>query len=123
MVEPQLEADGHRLFIYLQTDKTIFVCLAQNKERDDILKEVQHLLIQGMGHTTHVYAERVENQAIEEIMAGVDYEIYAVGIFVPAANKHRVVVTGYGDSFMGAMRSVSWMDFLQRLLGKGVDAL
>lgn len=122
MVEPQLESDGDRLFIYLNTDKGILVCLAQNKERDDILKEVQHLLVQSMGHTTHVYAQRVDGP-IEEIIRGVDYEVYAVGIFIPAANKHRVVVTGYGDSFMGAMSNVKWMDFIQKILGKGVDAL
>jgi len=120
---PRLEAGGHRLFIYLQTEShNLVVCLARNREREDILQQLQELLIQGQEHTVYVYAQTVDGP-IEEIMGGVDFEVYAVGVYVVDAKKNRVIVTGYGDSLLDAMKSVKWTDFVQRLLGRGVDAL
>jgi len=121
--DPRLEAGNHRLFIYLRVENhDLVVCLAHNGARKDILEQLQALLIQGREHTVYVYAEKV-NAAIEEIVGGVDYEVYAVGVFIPDAQKNRVVVTGYGNSLLEAMKNVKWTDFLQRLLGKGVDAI
>lgn len=121
--DPRLESSNNRLFIYLQTEShNLVVCLARNREREDILEQLQVLLMAGRENTVHVYAQRVEG-SIEEIVGGVDYEVYAVGVYVPDAKKNRVIVTGYGDSLLDAMKSVKWTDFVQRLLGKGVDQL
>lgn len=123
MSEPQLEAKGKRLFVYLKTPTGELVsCMARNRERDAILAELRDLLVRGMDHNTFIYALHVD-QPIDEIIGGIDYEIYAVGVWVPEAGKHRIVLTGYGDGIGGAFSNVSWSDFFQRVLGKGVDAI
>lgn len=107
----------------MQTEThNLVVCLARNREREDILEQLQGLLMQGRDHSVYVYAQRVDGP-IEEIMSGVDYEVYAVGVYVDDAKKNRVVVTGYGDSLLDAMKSVKWTDFVQRIIGKGVDQI
>lgn len=119
---PALESGGDRLFLYLNTPSRLVVCLARNRERKEILQELQILLTQSMGHPIFIYASPVD-APIEEILGGVDFEIQAVGVYVPSAGKHRVILTGYGDTLVGAMSSISWADFFQRVIGKGVDAL
>lgn len=98
------------------------VCLARNREREDILEQLQVLLMQSREHTVHVYAQEV-TAPIDEIISGVDFEVFAVGVYVADAKKNRVIVTGYGDSLLEAMRSVKWTDFVQRIFGKGVDTI
>lgn len=96
------------------------VCVAINHERKEILAEAQKLLALAVGKPLLIYASPVENP-IEEILGGVDYQIYAMGIWIPAVERPRIILIGYGDSLMGAMQSVSWQQFLQRMIGKGMD--
>ncbi len=107
------------LFVQRPTGEKI-VCVAINRERKEILAEAQKLLESAVGKPILIYATPVHGP-IEEILGGVDYQVHALGIWVSAVDRPRVVLTSYGDSLMGAMRSVSWQQFLQKMIGKGVD--
>lgn len=96
------------------------VCVAINRERKEILAEAQKLLEQAVGKPIVLYASPVD-KPIDEILGGVDYQVHAMGIWIPAVERPRIILTNYGDSLMGAMQSVSWQQFLQRMIGKGMD--
>lgn len=107
------------MFLFVQRSSgEKLVCVAINRERKEILAEAEKLL--EAGRPILIYASPVQG-SIEEILGGVDYQVHALGIWIPAVERPRLILTGYGDSLMGAMQSVSWQQFLQRMIGKGMD--
>lgn len=124
--EPVIESDGERLFIYLEVEvsdksKNILVCLAWNGSSKRILTEVRELLLRAINEPVFIYASK-SNGAFKEIVKGIDYEVYAVGVYNPEAKKYRVILTGYGESLRTALSNVSWSQFLTRVLKKGLDS-
>ena len=117
---PQLEAKGKRLFLYLHQPSELVVCIVRNRENREILAELRALIERGGEAPLSLYASQV-NGPIEEILGGVDYEVHAVAVYIPEAKRYRVILSGYGDSLIGAMSSLSWKEFLQRVVGQGVE--
>ena len=124
--DPIIESDGERLFLYLETEgidgtKNILVCIAPNASNKRILTEVRELLLKAINEPIFIYASKSDG-TYKEIVKGIDYEIYAVGVYSPEAKKYRVVLTGYGESLRTALSNVSWSQFLSRVLKKGLDS-
>lgn len=125
--EPVLESEGERLFIYLDLEssdgsKSILVCLAANTDNKRILSEVRELLLKAYNEPVFIYASK-SNGTFKEIVKGIDYEIYAVGVYTIEAKKYRVILTGYGENLKTALSSVSWSEFLAKVLKKGLDSV
>ena len=125
--DPVIESDGERLFLYLETEtkdgtKNILVCIAPNASNKRILAEVKDLLLKAINEPVFIYASK-SNGTYKEIVKGIDYEVYAVGVYSPEAAKYRVVLTGYGESLRTALSNVSWSQFLTRVLKKGLDSV
>lgn len=125
--DPVIESDGERLFLYLETEtkdgtKNILVCIAPNASNKRILAEVKDLLLKAINEPVFIYASK-SNGTYKEIVKGIDYEVYAVGVYSPQAAKYRVVLTGYGESLRTALSNVSWSQFLTRVLKKGLDSV
>lgn len=125
--DPVIESDGERLFLYLETEatdgvKNILVCMAPNASNKRILAEVRELLLKAINEPVFIYASK-SNGTYKEIVKGIDYEVYAVGVYSPQAAKYRVVLTGYGESLRTALSNVSWSQFLTRVLKKGLDSV
>lgn len=123
--DPVIESDGERLFLYLETEsngtKTILVCIAPNANNKRILTEVKELLLKAINEPVFIYASKSDG-TFKEIVKGIDYEIYAVGVYSPEAQKYRVILTGYGENLRTAISSVSWSEFVTRVLKKGLDS-
>lgn len=122
VAEPALEAGGTRLFLYIQLEsevekkKSVRVCLAGNIGNKDILSNTRTLLLSAPNEPVFIYASRIENNH-EEIISGVDYYIHAIGVYVPAAQKYRVIQTDYSPVF----DTKNWKRFLYQIIEKGAD--
>ncbi len=117
---PVLERGNERLILYLLVEneieekEEIYIAIAENEEKEEILIEVE-LKLRNTNEAVFLYGEKV-NGRWQEFISGVDFDVYAVGYYVPAAKKYQIVITRYGNNLMDTL---SWGDFL-KAAGKAV---
>lgn len=117
---PVLERGNERLILYLLVEnkieekETIYIAIAENEEKEEILIEVE-LKLRNTNEAVFLYGEKVTGRW-QEFISGVDFDIYAVGYYVPAAKKYQIVITRYGNNLMD---TISWGNFL-KAAGKAV---
>lgn len=120
--EPVFENGGKRMFIYLEVgseenEKEVFICMALNEDKRTVLADLKDRLLAAVGE---VYIYAIPNEkAHEEIIAGVDYIIIAVGFYIPQASKYQYRLANYNQSTRQAIRNIRWGSFLKKL-GKAV---
>ena len=81
---------GSRLFLYVQIssdvgekDGPIIVCVAENKDKDEILKRLADAVVES-DKPLYLFGQQIKGQW-KEYMEGLDFEIYAVGYYNPKA--------------------------------------
>jgi hypothetical protein len=116
---PELDEGGHRLWIYLKIGSEvegespqIVVCLAVNREKERVLYETQANIMKVVEEPIFIYATK-QTEPYEEIVAGVDYSVHAIGYYMPHAQKYKYVLTTYGTSLRVALRDLKWTDFVK----------
>ena len=122
---PSLEAANSRLFIYVlvksevENKEELVVCLATNREARTILSELREKLLAAAGEPIFLYVTKSSGNH-EEIISGIDYDVYAVGVYIPESKKYRIVLTSYGEGLRAALSNISWQTFLQKILEKSI---
>lgn len=125
--EPVPEAGNKRLFIYLRVESEVeqssevFVCLAVNTERKDILIDLKARLMEGINEPVFIFGFPNESRHYEEIIQGVDFHVVAVGFWVPQTEKYSYRIANYSKTTREALRSMEWGNFLKRIGKLAVD--
>jgi len=122
--------ESHRLFLYIkvapkegQGEGTILVCIAENKEREEILQRLSERAVEsGEANKPLALIGKPVQGPWQEYAEGIDFEIFAVGYYNPKAQKYQTVITTYGDSLRDLINSMSWSHFIQSLGKKAIDA-
>ena len=116
----------HRLFLYIQIDPlegqtagNILVCVAENKEKDQILQQLSTNIVEA-DKPLFLLGSPVKG-AWNEYAEGIDFEVYAVGYYNPKAQKYQTVITTYGDRVQDVVSSIGWGNLLKAIGRKALD--
>lgn len=118
---PVLDRGNERLWLYLQVEKPveekveIIVAVAENEEKEEILIELEKKL-RDTDEPIFIYGTEVKGRW-QEYITGIDYDVYAIGYYMPEAKKYAIVITDYGNALAD---NISWGDFLKAALKAGV---
>lgn len=121
--------EHNRLFLYLkltpkegQTEGTILICVAENKEREEILKVLADSVVKASEYDKPlaIIGQPIHG-AWQEYAEGIDFQIYAVGYWNPAGQKYQTVITTYGTQAMDLLASMGWRNFIQSIGRKALD--
>lgn len=119
---PQFGEGNDRLFLYIKTEeiieekKTIIIAVAENVEKKRILEGLAKKLNDSPNEPVYLYGLR-NTGSWNEFVTGIDFIIYAAGVYVPQANTYQIVLTDFGERSRDALGSASWGSFV-RMLGK-----
>lgn len=119
---PQFGEGNDRLFIYLKREEkieekeTILVAVAENTEKKRVLQELAKRLNESPNEAIYLYG--VQNDGTwNEYVSGINFIIYAAGVYVPQTKQYQIVLTDFGERSRDALTSASWGGFV-KLLGK-----
>lgn len=125
VTEPYIE-DGHKLFLYLQTEDLasgipkITLVVAENRDNKKVLFNLSRKLCKPISETeckivspepVFVYGKGVEGQW-REYVKGATFEAKAIGYYDPIIKDYHIVLTTYGTGLREVLGSVSWGKFV-----------